>query len=91
MQTSFLIVIGILAMLLTFSLVIIAYLMKQVIDSKPIAIKETAAVGVKPEVLTRSDLKVARQYEQEQNFRNKDETKYADLGDLSPDQGMAEL
>lgn len=85
------IVVVIFAVALFSSLGLLGYLMKRLIDDKPIAFKETAAPGTPPQIITRADLKVAREYQAEQNFRAKDQNKYADLDSLSPEMAMNEL
>lgn len=90
-NTVLIIVISLLVVLQCVSLVIIAYMMKRIIDDKPIAFKEVATPGTPPQVVTRADLKAAREYEQEQNFRKADMTKYVDLEDMAPEEGMSLL
>jgi len=93
MQTStvLIIVIGFLVLLVTACLAIIAYLAKRILDEKPIAIKESVAAGTPPVVVTRADLKVAREFETEQNFRKNPAQNLVDLDTLSPEMAMAEM
>ena len=89
MQTSLLIVIGILSILHFGNLAVIAYLIKRLMDDKPFLIKQ-GPTGP-PEVLTRADNRIAREYQTEHNFKAKAQDKYVDISDLPDEMGMAAL
>lgn len=93
MQTNvaLLIVIGFLLILTGICLGIITYLAKRILDEKPITIKEMAQPGQPPEVTTRADLKVAREYVKEKNFETQPDNNLVDLDQIPADIGMASL
>lgn len=90
-NTVLIIIVAFLAGLLVLSWGLIFYLVKRSLDEKPVAIKETVAPGEPPQVVTRADLVEARKFQEEQNFRQRDATKYQNLDEMPAEAGMAAL
>ena len=89
-NTALLIVIGLLVLLQVFCLGVIAYLVKRIIDAKPITIEGTTAGPA--HITTYADALANRQgnlqTQATENLKANEHT-YADLSDLPPDIGMA--